>query len=427
MRITPLMKLAAAALVSGLAVVGCGSTSTAGGGCGGTGCPLPTTGSITNFGSIFVNGVRYDTVTATVTYNGQPATEADLERGMVVTVIPTAAVVGTTAVAATVDYSDVVTGLVQANTVAVAVDPLRCLATGGAITAVGQPLQVNGETIFVNAIDPLVDPVGAAVSCYDGIAVGDQIEVSGYSDGNGSVFATLVKLLQTAPPISDASVSGVVSGLDSANTLFNIGTQAVNYGSATLVPGNLANGLYVRVKGSMGAGLLTANTIELEDDGDIGVTGNEENEVEVYGAITQSYSGGYFTLNGQRVQVTYATELGEDEDDGITLGVADLVAGTRVMVDGHLIGSLLVADEIQFHAQASVELQGLVQAVTASTVTVGGQVVTLNSSTVMIDEKVGSDRIFSVSEILVGDTVSVDAYSSIASAGGLVATRLERY
>ncbi len=430
MSIPPQMKLVATALVSVLALFGCSDASvTAGGGCGGTGCPVPSSGSITNFGSIYVNGVRYDTTSATFTHNGQPVTESQLERGMVVSVLPESVVVGSNAVAASVDYASILTGLVEANSVTVTVDPLRCLATGGAITAIGQAVQVNEETLFINAIDPLVDSVGATVSCYDGIGIDDRIEVSGFSDGHGSIFATMVRLLERgAATTSSVELSGVVSLFDEPNMLFNIGTQSIDYSAATQVPAALADGLYVRVNGTMDAGVLRADSLLQEGDGDIGIEGNEDNEAELYGVVTQPYSSGYFTLNGQRVQVTVDTELGEDEDDGIALGVADLVAGTRVMVDGHLVDNLLVADELEFHAQASVELQGTVQALNplTTTLSVAGQSVTLNASTLMIDESAGSDHIFAFSEIVVGDSVSVDAYNSIAT-GGLVATRLERY
>ena len=43
-------------------------------------------GPVSGFGSVIVNGTHYDTVGATISVNGAPATEADLEIGHVVVI-----------------------------------------------------------------------------------------------------------------------------------------------------------------------------------------------------------------------------------------------------------------------------------------------------------------------------------------------------
>src|SRR5256885_5141775 len=53
----------------------------------GSGAPVTTVGSITGFGSIFVNGVEYATAGAQIGIDGQPGTEAQLSVGDVVTVV----------------------------------------------------------------------------------------------------------------------------------------------------------------------------------------------------------------------------------------------------------------------------------------------------------------------------------------------------
>jgi len=55
----------------------------------GSGAPVTTVGSITGFGSIFVNGVEYATAGAQIGIDGQPGTEAQLSVGDVVTVVGT--------------------------------------------------------------------------------------------------------------------------------------------------------------------------------------------------------------------------------------------------------------------------------------------------------------------------------------------------
>ena len=58
-----------------------------GGGTNGTsGSGVTSTGTITAFGSVFVNGVEFSTSGATIVRDGNPATETNLRVGMVVTV-----------------------------------------------------------------------------------------------------------------------------------------------------------------------------------------------------------------------------------------------------------------------------------------------------------------------------------------------------
>ena len=74
--------LLTAAFLVGVASCG-GGTQLAGGGIGGTGI---SQGAITGFGSIFVNGVEFNTSGATIIKDGNTVTQNDLKIGMVVTV-----------------------------------------------------------------------------------------------------------------------------------------------------------------------------------------------------------------------------------------------------------------------------------------------------------------------------------------------------
>ena len=72
-------------------IAACGSDTTAG--IEGSGSPVAsavtTTGRITGFGSIFVAGVEYNTATAQIRVDDQPATESELRVGHVVTITGT--------------------------------------------------------------------------------------------------------------------------------------------------------------------------------------------------------------------------------------------------------------------------------------------------------------------------------------------------
>ena len=56
------------------------------GGTGGSGSPVVAVGSVTEVGSVVVNGIKFDTTGASIIINGQPGSEADLQLGQVVTV-----------------------------------------------------------------------------------------------------------------------------------------------------------------------------------------------------------------------------------------------------------------------------------------------------------------------------------------------------
>ena len=78
--------MTAAALLS---LVACGGGGNSDGGTpppAGQSVPVVASGTITGFGSVFVNGVRFDTSSAAFTINGKPGTQADLRVGHVVTI-----------------------------------------------------------------------------------------------------------------------------------------------------------------------------------------------------------------------------------------------------------------------------------------------------------------------------------------------------
>src|SRR5512134_2380301 len=72
------------------------------GGTGGSGSPVVAVGTVTDLGSIVVNGVVFDTTDATITLNGQRGSAADLRIGQVVTVHGTRDLSGVVGTAETV-------------------------------------------------------------------------------------------------------------------------------------------------------------------------------------------------------------------------------------------------------------------------------------------------------------------------------------
>ncbi len=110
--------LPAAFILAGLSACG-GGGGGGGGGIAGiddgpvggiSGSGATTSGTLDGFGSIFVNGVEYETDNAEIIIEGQPASESDLGVGMVVVVKGTVNDDGTTGTAERVFFDDEVEG-----------------------------------------------------------------------------------------------------------------------------------------------------------------------------------------------------------------------------------------------------------------------------------------------------------------------------
>ena len=193
------------------AVVSCGGGGgdiLAGGGIGGTG--NTSVGPITALGSIFVNGIEFQTTNAMVTMNGVSSNEKELQVGMVVKVDGTVNADGKTGKADTVMFNDNAAG------------PITSIDYADSTLAVmGQTVIVGAQTIFAGQTG---NTPGLA-----GLTPNDMVAVSGMADANGNVMATRITLNATG---SKAQVSGRVSSLTA--TAFKISALTVDYSKAKL-------------------------------------------------------------------------------------------------------------------------------------------------------------------------------------------------
>ena len=174
-----------------------------------------TQGTVTGFGSVIVNGVRFDDSSCTVTDDsGTAQALGALRLGMRVE-IDSSAVDTTTATARAhaLRFGGLVTGPVEA------VD-----ATAGTLTVLGQGVDVTSTTVFD---DSLAGGLAA-------VATGAVVEVHGLLDSaTGRITATRIE------PESSATrykLRGVVRALDSTAKTFRIGAATINYAGVTPCP-----------------------------------------------------------------------------------------------------------------------------------------------------------------------------------------------
>ncbi len=349
-------------------------------------------GAITAFGSIFVNGIEYQTTNATIIINDRVATEADLRVGQVVTVDGDVAADGVNGLAFNVSFESDVRGVVTA------IDPLT-----SSFTALGQRIRVAGDTVFDASFVP---------ANLGGLTVGTTVEVSGYRNAAGDLVAAFVQRDDS----TEERVVGAISGLDTFAQTFNVANLTVSYSGAA-IEGLLADGTLVEVKGEASGSTLAAREVETKASG-LGAAVGTENSLE--GFITRGLTGGELLVDGQRVVVNAATTY----TDGTA---ADLAADVKVQVEGVMDASgRLVADAVVFHWPYG-KAQGVVTAVSgsAATLTVNGLTITTNADTRWEDRSNARARNFALATLRVGDTVDVDGFE-VRAPRTVLAKRIRR-
>jgi len=302
------------ALLAALGLAACGGGGSAGGGIGGTGKAV---GAISAFGSIFVDGVEFETGTAVVKIDDSPGSESDLKLGMLVVVEGEFNDDGSTGTAATVTFDDVVQGPVTS-----------------AVNTTTRSFEVMGQVVIYTTGTVFEASGGGALLPTD-IEEGNVVEVSGQFDSSGQVRATRVERKALVFTPGDVlEVKGLVANLDTAAGTFDIGALSVNYSAIATSFDNgtiddLADGARVEVKGDDDpADGLDADRIEFESAD----FGSEGDLLRLEGYVTNlSPVVGDFEVDGLPVVTSGSTEW-----RGGYTQLSDVLLDDRVEVDGTL-------------------------------------------------------------------------------------------
>lgn len=301
------------ALGCAMLVAGCGGSSSSG---SDDGDPVVSRGVITGFGSVYVNGRRFDTDDARFEVDDDDGDESDLRIGMIVTVYGYSDDDG--------EYAD---EIIYDNELKGPVSNIEIDLADASV----KTLTILGQSVIVNS-DTTIDDDGALT--YDTIAIGDVLEVSGLV-GDGVLRATHIELQDDDDEIE---IKGLIENL--AADSFEIRGFPISYGPGTEIDDDidvLENGLYVEVEGELdGTGTtLIAEEIEAEDDG----FDDDAGEVEIEGVIS-NYNPGNMTFTLQGLTIDAATA--ELEPDSLVLA-----NGLYVEAEGYLLNGILIADEVE--------------------------------------------------------------------------------
>ena len=407
---SPTVKLLAS-LIAVFALAACGG---GGGGSGSIAPPPPddggdtggidrsgirVLGSVSGFGSVVVNGVRFDTSTATIEVDDAPGSEDDLKTGEVVFVSGEIDDDGN-ATAATLVTDDLLRGDIES------------------IDLVAETFVVLSQTVKVEVDTAFDDSI--ANNAIDGLAVGQAVRVDGFLSPEGRIIATRVD----TDDGDDVQVVGVVSGLDASALTFSIGTLLVDYTQATFEDfdgADLANGQVVEVEGSALAagGELPATKVERVTD-DLGA--DDDDLAEIEGIVTAVLSAAEFEVNG----IAVATDGATVYEGG---SAADLVEGARVEVDAvALAGGSLLATKVEFEPEKVVEIEATVEAVDAAAGTLRtlGITVIIEDGTRLEDDSDLDLRRFSLADVNVGDFVEIGGSESATADDEAIAVLLKR-
>ena len=306
-------------LLAGVIAAGCGGGVDS----GGTGAPVTSfaSGSITGFGSVIVNTVHYDDLSATVRDgNGVLRSRDDLRLGMTIDVRGSAIGVdgngNPASTANSIVFASEIVGPVAASDLA-----------GRTLIVLGQTVDIRLGTVFGESL------AGGQAA----LAIGTVVEIYGRLDVASGRYAA--SRVEAKPAGTALSLRGIVSGLDAVARSFSFGSARISYAGVATVPPALANGRFVRamLAPAPGAGGVWSATALVDGAPPI----EDHDEAKLEGRVSAFTSTTAFSVSGTPVDARSASFDG---------GSAGLALGAKVEVEGTIVGGVLVASRVKVDA-----------------------------------------------------------------------------
>ncbi len=388
----------------------------------GSSSKVSSSGVITGFGSVYVNGVRYDTAEAEIEFEGEGRmSEEDLRLGMRVEI--EAEQDGDDRRASRVVFDKDLKGPVSS------VSPNADDPTLGTLVVLGQTVTVDANTVLSSDIADANMDGHIDLNDLDSSEGRVVVEVSGFPTEDGFIATRLERLNQNDDDSDDddneAEVKGVIAELDTTNGTFMIRDLLVHYDLTALdddiEDGELSNGWFVEVEGEVQAdGSLQATRIEREDDR---WDDEDEGEFEIEGiiqAVDTASTPNSVTINGAVISMADASLL------------VNLV-GTKVEIEGSFDaeGHLVIDsddDGIKQEWTNNVEISSRVETVGATSFTTSlGVTVTPTGLSRVEDDADDGDRLKPedfMARLQTGDAIEARGY--LAEDGTLTWNRIER-
>ncbi len=356
-----------------------------------------TTGRISGFGSLIVNGITFDVSNAVFTRdNRQVIEQSDFSLGEVVFIKGATDLENRTGVANSVSFANLLEGPVSQK------PPLKASS-----------LQVLGQT--VNVTD-LTIPHGFLL--ISDLEPADVIEVSGFYNESGDIQATSIRL--NTSDVSFFEIKGNISNLDQVTKTFTLNRLIVNYANAdiTLKNNELSDGLFVEITAQVVLNdTLFARTISLIEP--VRYVANSQFEVE--GLITRFNSIFDFDLNNIPITTTPYTIF----KDGVA---ADLGINVLIEVEGTVDkGGNLVASSVELEQAVNLpKIEATLDSISLPdrTLVLLGKTVRTDLSTILFDESNQKAVPLTLAMLRVGE--NIDAKVQPLADGTFLAILLSR-
>ena len=350
------------------------------------------TGTITGFGSIYIDGKRYITDNAAVTTNGNTGRSiTDLSVGMRVSLLVNESNDGSDSEATQVSYERDIEGLV------VSIDRNNNL-----INVAGTAIAYNNLTHFIGVSE-------------SSLRVGERIEASGIVNQQGQYIASYIEIDNDESNDGQEYTIGFISNLDVNNQTFELNSLTVNFAEA--IGDTPSAGALVKVAGQVVNGVFTASYIDIEGQEDYRQWEDDAlNRLEIHGIITAlSPDNTTLSINGVVYNIAENVVL----EGTSSLIVNDLVE-IYVNTDTNTITKIELENE-QYRLDGKVK--GTISEIdsNAKTITVNGVLYAIVASSRFEDD---NDQFIRFEQLSVNDKVEV--VFVIDSQGQRLIQRLER-
>lgn len=346
----------------------------------GTGDTASAYGTVTGFGSIYVNGIHFDTTGAAIEIDGEPALEADLAIGMVVEVRGT--------------YDET---LKQGDALTVRADRLLL----GTITDLNpydwsrKSIDLLGQRVYVS------EQAAFSNTEFASLSEGDAVSISGYIGSDGLIHASFIRHEQ--PHNGRIEIEGYITELNTTSQTFAIRNQTVRYAEAEFVQGlasHLAAGARVEVRGQLlENNTLQAASVQFKQRSII----SPASLATIEGMVRERVSDTLLRVNDTLIDITQA----QLEPAGT------IEVGMHVIARGRLVGAQMLAERMVVKAQQHDLIKGTISDINPDelTFTVLDTIYQVNEFTSFEDQSQQSERYFDFTDLQVGDDLELFVFN----------------
>ena len=340
---------------------------------------VTSSGVISGFGSVYVNGVRYTTKDSYIIANGRKSDEAALKVGMKVVVA---------AQKSSNDGSNALEVTYLADVIG-AIDAIDLGDTS--LTILGQTYLITKATKLDNVL-------------FTELTVGTFVELSAFENEYGNF---MVSYLEIKEQQAEQQLTGTISKINKVNKTFTIGQLLVNYVDAD-VTGLLNAGSLVLIKSKFPAidnefvaDEVTAQGLILFIDGTLELAGIVED-------MDKEEESTIIKLSGRKYALTDSSDFTQGDDEDLQIG--SQVSLIATVIEQESTTSIYPINSIRVELANEISLEGIVESITDDSFTIFSQAFSVDSYTQYEDDSEQELRNFNFSDIAIGDRLALDAY-----------------